>query len=246
MGMNIFRILGTVFLIGILMAVVYAEPYGPNEITRVEDERGNLSNIGAVEISAQGGNVTQLEINATSLTNRWQGYYGNISGQITLDDAQGNTFYDWSSGPNFAPVGNVYAANQSVTDWTDVICLNLTADNVATEGINNTILEAMYGMESTDGDGVDETFSGTEDIVVGATTLTDCPSTNIYTNSSSLAGVWNETLLTENQTNAVIFATEIEQDTFGFDNRTWDFQMMVGENGDVSTPTTYYFYVELS
>lgn len=246
MRTNIFRILGTIFMIALLMAMVYAEPYGPEDITRIADERGNLSNVNPVQINAQGGNVTQLEINATSLTNRWQGYYGNISGQITLNDAQGNTFYDWSAGSNFAPIGNIYAANQSVTDWTDVICLNLTSDDVATEGISASILETMYGMGTSDGDGVDETFTGTEDIVVGSNTLTNCAATNIYTNSSSVAGVWNETLLTENQTNAVIYATEIEQDTFGFDNRTWDFQMMVGEDGDTAGATTYYFYVELS
>src|SRR3989338_1612834 len=134
--------------------LVFADPYGPNQITRVQDEVGNLSTIPAVQIQAQAGNVTQLIINASVITERWQGYYGNISGAITLDDAQGNTLYDWSAGTGFAPVGEIYAANDTVSNWTDVICVNLTGNGTAGSwGINVTILETMYGMQPTDGDG---------------------------------------------------------------------------------------------
>lgn len=228
-----------------LIGLVLAEPYGPNGISRDLDERGNLSGKAAAQVSAQGGNVTRITINGSSITKRWQGYYGNITGRITLDDAQGNTMYDWTNA-GFAPVGTIFAANQTVTDWSNVICVNLTGNNTAKQGINATILEQMYGMALTDGDGIDETFAGTESITIGTTTLSDCPSTHIYQNNQSQNNFWNETLLTQNQSRSVIYAAKVDQDQVGFDGNTWDFQMIVGENGIIAGSTQYEFYLELT
>lgn len=244
--MKMLKVILSILVLFYLVGIVLAEPYGPNAISRDLDERGNLSGQAAVSVSAQGGNVTQITINGSSITRRWQGYYGNITGTIVLSDAQGNIMYDWTN-EGFSAVGNIFAANQTVTDWTDVICLNLTADNAPAQGINASVLEIMYGMSLTDGDGVDETFAGTEDIMIGTTTLTNCPSTHIYQSGSAQSNFWNETLLTENQTRSVIYAAKVDQDTVGFDGSTWDFQMIVGDNGDIGTPVTSYdFYVELS
>ena len=82
--------------------------------------------------------------------------------------------YDWSGETGFSPVGEIYAANQTVSSWSDVICLNLTGNGtVGQTGINVTIVEAMYGMAPTDADGVSETFDETGSIVIGTNTLTD-------------------------------------------------------------------------
>ena len=245
MKMKMLKAILSILVLFTLIGLVLAEPYGPNGISRDLDERGNLSGIAPKQVSAQGGNVTQITINASSITKRWQGYYGNISGRIRLDDAQGNTMYDWTNA-GFSPIGTIFAANQTVTDWSNVICLNLTGDDIPRQGINATILEQMYGMALSDGDGVDETFAGTESITIGTTTLSNCPSTHIYQNNQSQNTVWNETLLTQNQSRSVIYAAKVDQDTVGFDGKTWDFQMIVGENGPQQGPTQYQFYVELS
>ena len=168
--------------------------------------------------------------------------------EITLDDANGYTLYDWSS-EDLDFVGKIYAANSSVGDWSDVVCLNLTSDGTGTDGgslLNVTKLEEAYGMNPSDSDGIDETFTGTLDITVGSTTLYQCPATHLYVNNQSQNLHWNETLLTENNTQTVIFATKTEQNVNGFNNNTWDFQLIVGENGDDSSTTTYYFYIELA
>ena len=233
----------------VLAAVVLAadEPYGPSAIGRVSDERANFSGIAAQQIQAQAGNVTQLTINASIISTRWQGYYGNISGTITLDDGSGNTMFDWGSGAGFAPIGEIYAANNTISNWSDIICVNFMSDGVPGQGgINDSVLETMYGMGATDVDGINETFSSTENVGVGLLTLSGCPATNTYVNNASQSASFNETLLTENSTGTVIFATEVSQDTVGFDGNPWDFQMIVGENGNVSATTPYSFYVELA
>ncbi len=246
------KMLRAILVLLVLVAVattVLAVPGGPNNITVENSERRTNFSTGVKQIEAQAGNVTQLSINTTILTNRWQGYYGNISGTITLDDADGNTMYDWDGTSGFSPVGEIYAANFTVSDWSDVVCVNLTPGGTSADGpslLNLSILEDMYGMGGNDSDGIDETFSFNESVTIGTTTLDSCPATYIYQSDSQSTGTWNETLLTENATTTVIFAAEVEQDTIGFDGNLWDFQMIVGENGDVDGTTTYYFYVELA
>jgi hypothetical protein len=236
-----------IMFFGIVFRTATADPVGPNEITVEKSEEGAIGGGAAQEIEAEAGNVTQLTINASTITNRWQGYYGNITGEIILSDAVGNMMYDWTAGAtSYTPVGEIYAGNDSVTNWADVACVNLEGDGVPTQdGVNAAILEAMYGMGTNDGDGINETFTSTNDITIGTTTLTECPATNTYVNNASQANKFNETLLTENATGTVIFATQVESDETGYDGNPWDFQMIVGENGDVAGTTTYYFYVEL-
>lgn len=233
-------------ILAVTAAFAFADPYGPNAVTPGTSTRADYSGIGGKEVAAQAGNVTELTINASVISKRWQGYYGNITGEITLDDASGNTMYDWSGGTGFSPIGEIYAANQTVSSWSDVICLNLTGNGtVGQTGINVTIVEAMYGMLSTDSDGIDETFSGIGDIVIGTNTLTDCPATHTYIDNATQTSYFNETLLTENTEGSVIFGTAIDQNTAGFNGLPWDFQMIVGENGNDELTTSYYFYVEL-
>ena len=238
-------VLLALFVFALMIKAVAAIPGGPNSITVEKSEAGNLSNVGAKQVNAEAGNVTQLTINASILTTSWQGYYGNITGVITLTDGSGQTMYDWSGGTDFSPVGEIYAGNSSVTSWSDVVCVNLNGDGVpGQDGVNATVLEDYYGMSSTDTDGISETFQGTNDITIGTTTLNSCPATNTYVNNASQSTKFNETLLTENATGTVIFATQVENDETGYDGSPWDFQMIVGENGAAGT-TPYYFYVEL-
>ena len=64
-----------------LAAISIGAPYGPDSITKVKSERKTTFDGGVKQVDAQAGNVTQLLINTTILTDRWQGYYGNISGK---------------------------------------------------------------------------------------------------------------------------------------------------------------------
>ena len=244
--MKMIKTILALVIVIILAAIAFAEPYGPTAISRDRDERGNVSaGTSEQEVQAQAGNVTQLSINTTKITNNWQGYYGNISGSITLDDASGNTMYDWSA-DDFSVIGEIYAANQSIADWNDVICVNLAGTGInGVSGINVTRLEDMYGIQPSEVDGLDETFLGTEDIIIGTNTLSACPSTHTYQSDSPQSNYWNETLITENATGTVIFASKVDDNTVGFDGNTWDFQMLVAEDGGTAGSTSYWFYVEL-
>ncbi|MBL7055895.1 hypothetical protein ISS07_03215 [Candidatus Woesearchaeota archaeon] len=237
--------------IALLTITAYAQsqPQGPTGISEGLDERRPTAD--PISVQAQAGNVTALKINATRITNRWQGYYGNITGTITLDDADNNTLYSWDL---LSPEGEIYAVNDSKSVlWSQVICMNMTDPTTANVNVTLTALENSLGMGSNDVDGVNETFNNTRggSFTVGSSvTIGDdsgCGWTSLNVNDGSDEVKFNETILTDNGSNHnVIYAAILEQDQQGFQGSNLDFQMIVGDNGDEIEATEYYFYVELS
>jgi len=214
MKRNSLIILGVVLLLG--AAVVYAvpsDPAPPRVLTESPGERFNISQYASQSVEAEAGNVTRLTFNVTTPTQTWQGYYGNITGTITLDDANNWTMYDWYAAE---PQGEIYAANSSSVAWSNIKCLNYSAN--ASE-LNLSVLESMYGLAPDDYDGVDETFdvngllsdgvTSHSTIYVGTYTIPagTCPATDTYESDSSAGTNFQEILLTD--TSNIVFATII-------------------------------------
>ena len=243
--------LAIVFILLSLGMTVFAAPNIPDQLS-AGTAQSRAINGADKTATAYGSNVTQLTVVGLRVTRRWQGYYGNVSGIITLDDANNWTMYDWSLG---ATEGEIYAANASSVQWGTIRCINLSstyrghnctgADEAC---LNITEIESAYGISSGDTDGVDETFNNTlGSIRVGTTTITNCPMVNLYTNDTTKSTYfWNETMLTYNNTETIIFTGVVNDNSWGFNNVTWDFQMIVGDNGLDDSATNYYFYVELT
>ncbi|MFH0978189.1 MAG: hypothetical protein V1837_02695 [Candidatus Woesearchaeota archaeon] len=224
------------------MAVAVAAPNGPNNLEVLKSER--MKPIAGASVPAQAGNVTELNINATSVTKSWQGYFGNISGVITLDNANNMTMYNWVDA---SPQGEVYASPAQISSWASVKCINFSAHSPE---LNLSNLESSLGMRTADVDGVNETFrySFSGDFWVGSVHITsgnECPATYTFKNDAPQSVDFVEVLLTDSTD--VIYASILEDSVAGFDEKPHDFQMLVGENGhngDVAV-TQYYFYVEL-
>ncbi len=258
-------------IVGLILLSTYtiATPNGAI-LDEKRSERGESTS--ADEHAAIAGNVTELDISGTSITQSWQGYFGNVSGIITLDDASNNTLYNWSLA---SPEGEVYATNGTVVTWTNIQCFNLSAvglqntdSAVCNEtlaggttslcGKNATELEEEFGLVTTNVDGVDETFNHTWSVSKNGHDLFyvgnyefsagECTYTTIFGDTGEgVDGEFEEVLLWDPDQNNTIFTALIENDALGFDNTPKDFQMMVLENGhgtDTST-TNYWFYVEI-
>jgi len=238
-----------ILVVGLTTLVFATEPTGSNSIEQITSSQRTNFNDTAKTTIAQSGNLSQLEINITKQSNFWQGYYGNVSGTITLDDGNNLAMYSWGGVADVS--GNIYATEAASVAWTSLLCANLnpTMQTFNCTGqnedcLNLTDMYTKYGMNSTDKDGIDKTFTGLNNIKVDTLSLTSCPATNMYQNSSAQSTRWNETILTVNNTETLIYAAQTENNIYGFNNKTWDFQMLVGVNKAVGT-TTYYFYVEL-
>jgi len=237
-----------------------AQPSG-GTISPGTPETAPADSAGSVE--AQAGNVTQIDITGYSVTQSWQGYFGNVSGTIELTDGNNNTLYNWTLA---SPEGEVYASTNSSIIWPNIQCFNFTANgdggdesgNGGTTNLNGTNLSALeteFNVASDDVDGVDETFTflgaGTHDLFYTAQkefSEGECRSTRVFSSGGPTADQFEEVLLYEPSTSSVIYAALLEEASVsGFDSGDHDFEMLVLEDGhgaNVAT-TTYYFFVEL-
>lgn len=240
---NGFKEVLVAFLIAIaILAVAYAEPTGPDSLKQIKSER--MKPRASTSVPAQAGNVTELNINVTSVTKTWQGYFGNVTGRLTLADARNLSMYEWGVAN---PHGQVYASPSQITNWADAECFNYSASSPE---LNLSELEKSINVGANDPDGVNETFKynfagsfWVGNVRVNSTS--GCKASYTYKQSQNQTVNFAEVLLTD-KTN-IIYTTIIEDNIMGFDNRTHDFQMLVGQNGHPGGPSTtpYYFYVEL-
>ncbi|MFH1174214.1 MAG: hypothetical protein V1725_03720 [archaeon] len=226
-------------------------PVTPTTLTHGDSSRFNVSNYPQLNTTAEAGNITWLTIDAETQTMSWQGYWGNITGTIVLEDAAGYTFYNWTS---LEPKGEVYATVNDTVNWTNIHCFNYSSDSE----INVTSEEGRYNIMDSAADGINETFNVTnpETFWVGDVEITaaTCPATYVYQSSAYQANNFINVLLTDNE--ALVFTSIIENrryendtDEVCYNGQACDFQMFVGEDGHnltaSQTTTTYYFWVEL-
>jgi hypothetical protein len=255
-GSKIITLVGIIIL---LIPLIYAQPFGGTLSN--EDSQRRFSDSPGTN-NAYAGNITAMDISGNSIVLGWQGYFGNVTGVITLDDANNNTLYNWTAA---SPSGEVYASNESV-DWSSIQCFNFTATgsaNISEEtagttsltGFNASLLNTAFGIVETAVYGVNQTFSligtGTHDEFTTNSyqfSEGECPSTRLFDSTGSgQSDLFEEVLLWSYGTNATVFTSLIEDSALGFDGGPHDFEMIVLENGhgtDTSV-TNYNFYVEL-
>jgi hypothetical protein len=228
------------FFLGLLsLSMVIAAPTGPSSITPGASTR--YSSPGAANASAIAGNVTELNFIANTITNTWQGYFGNVSGIIVLGNSNNQSMYNWNLS---SPTGQIYATRGSLPTWTSIRCANQTEidDEDAALGVNQT----------TDQDSVNKTFLNTtlfDPFYVGSqniNTAQDCRAVQLFDENGVATSAFSEVLLSD--TADMIYTGLITAPTTGFDNNLHQFQMLVGENGHLgnTAETTYFFYLELN
>ena len=247
-------VLSALVLTGISISIISAAPSGAILTP--------LSNSSAPEIlpsniSAYAGNITNVNIQGTSTTQAWQGYYGNVSGTIQLADANKNVMYNWSA---LSPSGRVYSSVNGSIVWTNIQCFNFTAtgalgDESGTRGgtsltgINLTSLEEEYNITNGDPDGVNATFNRNDHSEFFSNSMKfiagQCPNTKIF--NSTGQGSYDEALMWAPDSGSVVFTSLIQSKGDGFNGKSQDFEMLVLENGHNGNTalTSYYFYVEL-
>jgi len=226
--------------------VIAATPVGPDNTALVSNETKGVNE--GVSINISGGRIGTYNLTATIQNPRWKGFVGNVSGSFTLDDAGGSTLFDWSI---TTITGYVYTTrNYSTPPWSDLWCANGTTLENENDLMSHTSSE----------DNITATFDDanhSQFIVAGVSIPADtCNFTlNTYNGTAAQISQFDEIALIDNQTDyvagegvAVVYATKIENDVIGFDNATYDFQMIVPENGSAifSGTTPYYLYVELT
>ncbi|MDA3836428.1 MAG: hypothetical protein PF542_02285 [Nanoarchaeota archaeon] len=219
-----------VMIMSVLLSASFA--LAVNGASTVDVENSTTAAItAATSTPALAGNVTELVISGSTTTQTWTGFFGNVSGAIELSDAAGKVMYNWSAAN---PSGKVLASVNQTVDWSNIACASAA---------NITALETAY--QATGTDGVDETFVGTAGShIIAGSTLDSCSSTNVYDSTGTSGSSFEELLLWDGE--AAVFASILENDATGYDNKSHDFEMLVLEDGHGNSDTKdYYFFVEL-
>jgi len=230
-------VLVAVIALAIGATFAIADPLAPTTLTQTTSSARNISALPAQSVEARGGNVTEVNINALTQTRVWQGYYGNIAGEITLDNANNFTFYNWTAAE---PRGQIYATLNTSIAWTGVTCFNFSNDSAAF----HLTIENYYGITAPDVDGVNETYTATNHpaFQVGARTMSDCPTTYIFRDDAAQTADFINVLLFDPTLNDTgwIYTTVIEnrstatgspQDLTCYNGQDCDFQILVNEDG---------------
>lgn len=240
------RMIGIVIVVALAAAMVFAGivsalPDGATVLTNV-----SASTKGAVTAesdTAQGGYITGLNLTVEQSTAKWQGYFGNITGSIVLEDSSGNEMFNW--GDAVAGGGEVFATtSDSAPTWSAVNSVTNAELIHGTNGIN-----ALWSWETTQTDDADATFSTTDTVTVAGTEITGTVAT--AANAILPSGQsWQTLVITDTADISAktdyIFIGIINDNHEAFDTTSKDYQMIVPTADTPAASDTYYFYVELT
>src|SRR3989338_2768754 len=228
--------IGFMIALALLASAEAQQPRAPHTMDNVTLYGANVSFGGLANTS--GGSITVMNLNVTYQNPRWKAYVGNISGKLALIDAQNKSLYDWTVS---TPEGELYATrNDSMISWDAITCANYT--NIFDE-------EAAINFSHGWTDSINATFNRTvhRQFYAGNVLITgnSCPSTTLNVNDTAQDEYFQELVL--NDGSHIVYSTLIEQGVPGFNNLTYDYQMILPDSGleDTSVTIPYYFYVEL-
>jgi hypothetical protein len=181
--------------------------------------------------SGRASNLTELTLQKAITSGAWQGYFGNISGDIELSDASGNSLYDWDS---VSVSGEILASRSPNVDWSTIDCI----DPAVMSNENSWLSKS-----SLDTDSLESTFNMTDhpSFLIASKEISSCESTRTFRDTSQ-TGFWN-VLLSDNFGSAV-YTGILSAGNTNFQNRQSDFELLVPVPSD--TISIYYFYLELS
>jgi len=188
--------------------------------------------INRTNLTAEGGNVTEISVTSDIQTTTWQGFYGTISGELVLDDAAENTFYDWTL---LESTGEVLATRDVVSDWTTINCTNQTQIYIE---------EVSLGIANSSADSINRTYMNDThpNFIIGTRTMSGCRSTLTDSETESQSVFWNVLLNADSDT--VVYASIIDDSTVGWNGTEYDFQLLVPAN-KTTGQANYNIYLEL-
>jgi len=214
-------------MLALFASAAFAMPDGAN-VTKISSSTREFTSSGT--IGALGGYATSLNVTDVKTQTRvWQGLYGDVSGDISLENALGRVMYSW---PNVTS-GYVYASTDSAVNFGTIAGQT-----------DCTIDENMTGLGS---DRVNRTFTlnALTDWIVASTPIANACQAYSYVNSTPQNSSFEEIILTDDGGITSIYATKIEKNAPGFDGQPHDFQIIIPDDQSRQT-TTYYMYAELT
>ncbi|MFH0737516.1 MAG: hypothetical protein V1827_02375 [Candidatus Micrarchaeota archaeon] len=180
-------------------------------------------------VITEGGNITPVNVTADTLTDRWAGFWGEVSGALVLGNSSLNIF-KWTI--STAPAGEVCVSTNNAFPFT-------TADGATGANIDTAW---GFGLVADNGSA---TFTGSN----CAITLNEQSVTNAaYANHTD--SLYNTCALDDgafgNTTSELAYCAVINSAGTNYLGGAADYELMVPTNNTVDATTQYYFYLELN
>ncbi len=195
----------------------------------------NMTHIGrfvgtaAGNLSTEGGNVSGVNISSTQLTERWAAFFGNVVGNIFLNDLSGTNVYSWSWNP--ASGGAVcISTNSSINAFTAYPALGSEIDSA-------------WGFNPLSTDSGTRTFNATNcSLSIGPTTINNAS----VADTGAVGGFQTcaiKSAVPSPVKDEVLFCSQILAAGTFYNGGTGNYEIMAPTN--VSGTETYYFYANL-
>lgn len=176
---------------------------------------------------ASEGNVLNVSISAPRYTSdSWTGVIGNVTSRYVVGQAAETSFFSWS----LSDARYVYASSQPLdfgSNWSKT---------------NQSYMESQYSFLSDSQESVPDTFNYTANLNSSFQQSPVNETLAAYTLDSDSNPYWRTMFL--NDGDGGFFAGEVRQGT-SFEGSSSDYQMILPENGEDETGTSYSLYIEL-
>ncbi len=185
----------------------------------------------AASVITEGGNVTDVNVSANASTEKWAGFYGNVTGNLLLSKGVGGALYIWPWAPTAG--GTVCVSTASAFTWGALVAA--VAGNIDT----------AWSFATTDADSATNTLTNTCSLYInpqGAVT-----GVGKFTKNNAGADFWETCAVTDGagtgKTNTA-FCVNITSGTAAPGTAAL-YQLMAPTPEAANTTETYYFYLEL-
>ncbi len=218
------------FVLGALLVASMAAA-APGGATVTAGTAESISAPSAGSVNAQGGNVQEVNISGYTITDKWAGFFGQVSGDVRLGDSAGDIFYKWTVDD---PTGSVIYAvvNGTVNDWSSTNIVPLYASD-----------SIMPSFLKTGADSFNNTFTNQGTFNSSSLTINNVNYTTTWEGGSQGTDFKTYALKASNE-GKMIFAAKAVSDKTGFNGKAVDYQVLVGLTSE-TTQVPVYFYMEL-
>ena len=206
------------------------------------------------------GFIYEYNINESAQTTRWKAYVGNITGELKLGDGTSNIMaWDLThvTGELFATryhgVGTTGSLGQGPTGivtWSTLQCAPASLVSRESASLNHN---DAYHVDSLNKTITAEQNALFRNFIVAGRQINaqnNCLGTFLYSDGEAQTTMWQQVALEDtgdSQDDDIMFAVMLENQQVGFNGQTYDYQILLPDNGDpTGQQYAYYFYIELS
>ncbi|NQU78327.1 hypothetical protein HQ545_01015 [Candidatus Woesearchaeota archaeon] len=199
----------------------------PVTVTVLNESRWNAT--GGGNDIAKAGNVTELDLSSSSSTNKWAGYYGEVSGDLRLANTDNDIMYDFGV-LNQSQVKSVFASTDQNFGFATLYAAS-TAN-----------VDSMYGWDTTDSDSATLTL---DDDTATISTVTSVSVANLSASTVYQSGAFKDVAGLPSAFGELAYGVSVIVDQTAFNGYTQvDYELIVPVNSSAGTQT-YYFFMDI-